>query len=94
MGAAPLNSWWDNDSNQIAFCRGNRGFIAFNNDQSDLNMKLNTCLPSGNYCDVITGQNVDGQCTGAQIAVDENGQANINLVPSTGVLAIHIGSKI
>ena len=27
-----LNDWWDNGSNQIAFCRGGKGFIAINND--------------------------------------------------------------
>jgi len=27
-----INDWWDNGSNHIAFCRGNKGFIAFNNE--------------------------------------------------------------
>jgi alpha-amylase len=35
-----LNDWWDNGSNQIAFCRGNKGFIAFNN-QLDTDMNVN-----------------------------------------------------
>jgi alpha-amylase len=36
-----MNDWWDNGSNQIAFCRGNKGFIAFNNEfGSDLNTNL------------------------------------------------------
>lgn len=26
------SNWWDNQSNQVAFGRGNRGFIVFNND--------------------------------------------------------------
>ncbi|XP_073906982.1 pancreatic alpha-amylase-like isoform X2 [Castor canadensis] len=28
----PFSNWWDNGSNQVAFGRGNRGFIVFNND--------------------------------------------------------------
>ena len=28
----PHSNWWDNQSNQVAFGRGNRGFIVFNND--------------------------------------------------------------
>lgn len=94
VGSEPVQSWWDNDSNQIAFCRGSRGFIAFNNDQDDLNTKLNTCLPSGVYCDAITGEIVDGQCSGTQVVVDENGEADINLSPDVGVLAIHVEVKV
>lgn len=28
----PLSNWWDNGGNQIAFGRGNQGFIVINND--------------------------------------------------------------
>jgi len=28
----PFSNWWDNGSNQVAFGRGDRGFIVFNND--------------------------------------------------------------
>lgn len=28
----PLLNWWDNGGNQIAFGRGDRGFIVINND--------------------------------------------------------------
>lgn len=35
-----ISNWWDNGNNQIAFCRGDKGFIAFNNDDSDLNKSL------------------------------------------------------
>lgn len=93
VGMASVSSWWDNNGNQIAFCRGTRGFIAFNNEPYELKMKLFTCLPSGIYCDTITGNIVNGQCTGTTVMVDENGEANIH-VPSVGVLAIHIGVKV
>lgn len=95
VGSAPVSSWWDNNRNQIAFCRGTRGFIAFNNEAYELNMKLFTCLPSGIYCDIITGQLADSKCTGNQIHVDENGEAHISIVPGIGVqmVAIHIGVK-
>ena len=36
-----VSSWWDNDDYQIAFCRGGKGFIAFNNQyNTDLNVNL------------------------------------------------------
>nr|CAD7267363.1 unnamed protein product [Timema shepardi] len=29
-----VKNWWDNRSKQIAFCRGNKGFIAFNDEHN------------------------------------------------------------
>ena len=41
-----LNDWWDNGNNQIAFCRGGKGFVALNNDGYDLfqNLQVNETL--------------------------------------------------
>lgn len=94
VGSAPAIAWWDNDLNQIAFCRGIRGFIAFNNEDSDMNQRLFTCLPSGIYCDVITGQRDGLKCTGGFVMVDDNGEANIQISAKVGVLAIHIGVSV
>ena len=48
-----LNDWWDNGNNQIAFCRGGKGFVALNNDGYDLfqNLQVNEML--SNKCWVI-----------------------------------------
>lgn len=91
-----VNDWYDNGSNQIAFCRGGRGFIAFNNDGFDMNVNLQTCLPSGRYCDVISGRNNGGQCTGTTINVDGSGRANIFIAANgfDGVVAIHTGAIV
>lgn len=89
----PVESFWDNGKNQIAFCRGTRGFIAFNNEPTDMNVKLFTCLPSGDYCDIITGNKKNGKCSGTKVSVDENGEAQIVIPSSVGVLAIHIGVR-
>lgn len=35
-----MNDWWDNGSNQIAFCRGDKGFLAINNEGSDMKETL------------------------------------------------------
>lgn len=35
-----MTDWWDNGKNQIAFCRGNKGFVAINNENYDLNQVL------------------------------------------------------
>lgn len=96
VGETELHEWWDNGSNQISFCRGNAGFIAFNNDGVDMAIVLQTCLPAGRYCDVISGRLLtNGQCTGKSVTVAENGEALVEIgrYESDGVLAIHVGSR-
>lgn len=39
-----MNDWWDNGNNQIAFCRGGKGFIAMNNEGTDMNQTLQVFL--------------------------------------------------
>jgi alpha-amylase len=89
-----IQNWWSNGGQQIAFCRGNKGFIAFTNGGS-INQSLQTCLPAGTYCDVISGSLESGACTGKKITVGGDGTANIPLTDSEddGVLAIHVNAK-
>ena len=36
-----VSNWWDDGDKQIAFCRGGKGFIAFNDEyNTDLNVNL------------------------------------------------------
>ncbi|XP_063830685.1 alpha-amylase 2-like [Ostrinia nubilalis] len=90
-----INDWWDNGSNQIAFCRGGNAFIAFNNDSWDLNQSLQTCLPAGQYCDVISGDKDGSSCRGRTVTVDGNGRAQIQVGANDFdmMLAIHIGPE-
>ncbi|PNF33597.1 Alpha-amylase 1 [Cryptotermes secundus] len=92
-----MNDWWDNWDKQIAFCRGDKGFIAFN-DQYNVDFKesLQTCLPNGTYCDIISGSKSEKGCTGKSVTVDENGKAYIEILHDEydGVLAIHVQSKL
>ncbi|XP_046422137.1 alpha-amylase 2-like [Neodiprion fabricii] len=91
-----INDWWDNSSNQISFCRGGAGFIAFNLDSWDLQQTLQTCLSAGTYCDVISGSLVDGSCTGKSVTVGSDGTAYIEILTTEedGVLAIHQNAKL
>lgn len=93
----PLLNWWSNGKNKIAFSRGNRGFVAFNNQHlEDLMEILQTGLPPGIYCDVISGEKVDNSCTGKKVTVLEDGRASIHIAHDAddGVLAIHAESRI
>ncbi|KAM9325168.1 pancreatic alpha-amylase-like [Gastrophryne carolinensis] len=94
-GQALIN-WWDNDQNQVAFGRGSVGFIVFNNDDWDMNVTLNTGLPEGTYCDVISGQKEDNRCTGKVISVSSTGLAQFVIKSSAEDLfiAIHVNAKL
>ncbi|XP_053668213.1 alpha-amylase A-like [Anopheles marshallii] len=87
----PMQHWWDNGNNQIAFARGNVGFVAFNLEPYDMNVILQTGLPAGIYCDVISGSRVGETCTGLQVIVEPNGYASISIRANAedGVIAIH-----
>jgi len=55
----PLTRWWSNGSNQIAFGRGDRGFVAINRSAAPLTHTFQTDLPPGRYCNLLTR----GTCT-------------------------------
>lgn len=86
----------------IAFSRGSTGFIVINNDPSaTLDMWLTTGLPAGEYCDVITCDNVrplggncgnsGGSCRGI-ITVYSDSRATFNIPASHAdpVIAIRV----
>lgn len=54
-GFDQMSNWWDNGNNAIAFSRGNKAFIAINNDDHNIDTTLKTGLPAGEYCDIISG---------------------------------------
>uniref|UniRef100_A0A8C5Q0H5 Alpha-amylase n=1 Tax=Leptobrachium leishanense TaxID=445787 RepID=A0A8C5Q0H5_9ANUR len=89
-------NWWDNGSNQIAFGRGNKGFIIFNNDDWQLDVTLSTGLPAGTYCDVISGQKEGSRCTGRQISVASNGTARFQISNNDEdpFAAIHVDARL
>jgi len=50
-----------------------------------------TCLPTGTYCDVISGSKSNGVCTGKTVNVGSDGRADIVILQEEedGLLAIH-----
>ncbi|XP_055692016.1 alpha-amylase 4N-like [Lutzomyia longipalpis] len=95
VGRKSVRKWYDNGSNQIAFSRGNQGFVAFNLDIVDFNQQVPTDLPDGVYCDVITGEKNGNECTGKVVIVSKRKAAVILRADDDyGVLAIHSESKL
>ena len=88
-------NWWTGSTNQIAFSRGDRGFIVINRDDAGLDTTLQTGLPAGTYCNVTEGDlTEDGQgCTGGTVSVGNDGMASVFVGPMQA-LAIHVGAKV
>ncbi len=88
-----VDNWWDNGNNQIAFGRGDKGFVVINKEGATLSRSFATGLPAGQYCDVIGGDVVNGACTGNVVTVVSGGAANI-AVAANSAAAIHVGAKL
>ncbi|GAB3618925.1 carbohydrate-binding module family 20 domain-containing protein [Glutamicibacter endophyticus] len=84
VGDAPVTRWWDDGSNQIAFGRGDKGFVAINNTGSATTRTYTTDLPAGSYFDVVAGDN-----TVVEVAPDGTFTATL---PAYGALAVHVGA--
>ncbi len=88
-----------NNGNQVAFSRGNVGFVALNNSASAWTRTFATGLPAGVYCNVINGtKNAAGTgCTADSVTVDASGNASFtvpaNNSASNPAVAIYTGQK-
>lgn len=91
-GNTALNHWADNGVDQIAFCVGSGGFVAFNGyNLAKFDAVMQVCLKEGVYCDIITGKLSELGCTGGEVVVNGTGFGRI-VIPANhrvGVLAIH-----
>ncbi|KAI7815474.1 alpha amylase [Rhyzopertha dominica] len=95
VSGTEIQNWWSDGAQQIAFCRGEKGFVAFTLS-GDIAQSMYTCLPEGTYCDVISGEVSDGACTGKSVTVGSDGYGYVSLAESEddGVLAIHVNAKL
>ena len=82
-----LNNWWSNGNNQIAFSRGDLGFVVINHEDQQLKQILQTGLSQGLYCDVLSPN-----CE-RKIEVRSNGEAEIT-IEAQSAAAIHVGRKL
>lgn len=96
---AAVTHLWDNGANQLAFARGDRGFVAINHEAAPLSQSLQTGLAPGRYCDVQSGDFVPesggtpATCSGTVIEVTADGTAAIAVSPESA-LALHVGAKL
>ncbi|WP_163509505.1 alpha-amylase [Fodinicola acaciae] len=94
-GAWSVDNKWDNGYQQIAFSRGNLGFVAINRESFGMDQTLQTGLAAGTYCDVLSGDFdlASRACGGRTISVAADGTAHLTLTGMTAA-AIYTGSKL
>lgn len=61
-----------------------------------MNVTLQTGLPAGTYCDVISGQKEGDYCTAVEVHVAADGMANflISNENEDPFIAIHVDAKL
>ncbi|MGH0161294.1 UNVERIFIED_CONTAM: hypothetical protein FKN15_040393 [Acipenser sinensis] len=85
----------DNHDNQRGHGPGGDSVLTFW-DSRNLDVTLQTGLPAGLYCDVISGQEDGGRCTGRQISVEGDGRARFQIsnTAEDPFIAIHVNAKL
>nr|QTG69579.1 alpha-amylase [Dendroctonus valens] len=94
VSGTELNNWTADGDNQIAFSRGDKGLIAISIN-GDFEANVPTELSDGEYCDVISGSFMNGECTGKTIKVS-GGEAEIHISSddTEAAIAIHVNAKL
>ena len=86
VGSATRHDWRDDGENVISFRRG-RGWVAFNNNAVAEQRTVQTGLPRGRYCDLVSGHRSGASCTGTVVRVGSSGHTTVT-VPAKGAIAV------
>lgn len=78
-----VTQWQDDNDNNIAFSRGNKGFLAINNTDKPKNVSYKTDLPDGEYCNVYASR----KCSST---VTVNGGKVETTIPANSAIALHV----
>ena len=84
VAGADVNHWWDDGANAIAFSRGDKGFVAINDGSAALAVTVATGMAPGSYTDILTGN---------PVVVDSTGAVQVNLA-SKSALAIDAAMRL
>jgi len=76
VAGSDINHWWDNGANAIAFSRGDKGFVAINNETVGLDTTISTGMAAGTYLDLLTSSSV---------VVDAVGAIHLTLSPRSAI---------
>jgi alpha-amylase len=90
-----IDNVWTNGYQQIAFGRGDLGFVAINRESFAMDRALATGMEPGLYCDVLSGEFdlATRTCDGDTVTVAADGTVPVSVGPLEA-LAIHTGSRL
>ncbi|MBI3567957.1 MAG: alpha-amylase family protein [Gemmatimonadetes bacterium] len=86
VAGTDMNTMWDNGSDAVAFSRGTQGFVAINNGTASLTASIPSSLPSGAYCDLLTGGRGATGCVGRTVTVSTDRTVPLTLDAKSAVL--------
>jgi len=92
VAGTPVDQWWDDGANAIAFSRGTKGWVAISRESTPVDTTIATGMAPGNYCDLLTGGVAGGACAGTGVAVDSTGAVQLHL-GANSALAIDVASR-
>ena len=85
VNGTEVTDWQDDGGDNIAFSRGNKGFIAINNGKNDKDASYTTSLADGEYCNVYATMD----CSKTVTVKDGKVEAT---VPAHSAIALYVGS--
>lgn len=80
-----ISFWWDNGSNAVAFSRGDKGFVAISREDTTISAVVQTGMPAGTYCDVLTGGRGASGCAGTTVTITTTRSVRLTLEPNSAV---------
>jgi alpha-amylase len=93
VAGTTINHWWDDGDDAIAFTRGDKGFVAINNESATVTATVTTGMAAGTYCDRLTGGRSGASCVGTTVVVDAGGAVQLSLAAGTAI-AIDVTTKL
>lgn len=89
------NSWWSNGYDQIAFGRGNLGYIILNYSVYDMTREFQTALPGGKYCNILDPAfDLDKKTCPQPFTVENDGTFIASLRPFTAIALLKYPKSI
>lgn len=91
--AFTMTNWWSNGHDQLAYGRGNLGFVVINNSTGTLTQNFQTSLSPGTYCNILTNSyNVKNRSCSEGYEVNSNGVLSASLVPQSAIVLMKAAS--
>jgi len=88
-----LTNWWTNGKDQLAFGRGQIGYVAINFSEGSITKTFKTSLPEGTYCNLMaSGYNIRARQCSNGYHVNRFGEFHANLPPKSSIVLMKSAS--